>query len=85
MLLCLVAPVALAQDRTFTDGAGREIHVPRHIERVFAAGSPAATTLYTLAPDTLLGWTGPLSDAEKAFMPERYAALPVLGRLTGRA
>jgi iron complex transport system substrate-binding protein len=85
LLLCLAAPLALAQDRTFTDGAGRQLRVPQHIERVFAAGSPAATTLYTLAPDTLLGWTGPLGDAEKAFLPARYAGLPVLGRLTGRA
>ncbi|HUH86132.1 MAG TPA: iron ABC transporter substrate-binding protein [Stellaceae bacterium] len=77
--------MARAQDRTFTDGAGRQIDVPQHIERVFAAGSPAATTLYTLAPQMLLGWTAPLSDAEKAFLPARYAALPVLGRLTGRA
>jgi len=85
-LLCaLLAPPVVAQERVVTDGAGRQVKVPAHIERVFAAGSPAAITLFTLAPDKLLGWTGPLRDEEKAFLPQRYAELPVLGRLTGRA
>jgi iron complex transport system substrate-binding protein len=83
--LCLATLPAIAGDRVFTDGAGRAVRVPDRIERVLAAGSPAATTLYALAPDKLLGWTGPLREEEKSFMPERYAALPVLGRLTGRA
>lgn len=82
-LLCAVP--ALAQTRTVTDGAGRQVQVPARIERVFAAGSPAAITLYTLAPDKLLGWTDPLRPEEKRFLPPRYAALPTLGRLTGRA
>src|SRR5215472_7629021 len=85
LLIALLAPPVVAEERVVTDGAGREVRIPAHIERVFAAGSPAAITLYTLAPDKLLGWTGPLHDEEKAFLPARYAALPVLGRLTGRA
>lgn len=85
LLLCLIAWPAGAGDRAFTDGAGRVVHVPDHIARVFAAGSPAAITLYVLAPEDLLGWTGPLREEEAAFMPRRYAELPVLGRLTGRA
>lgn len=86
LLLCaLLAPSAIAQERIVTDGAGRQVKIPAHVERVFAAGSPAAITLYTLAPDKLLGWTAPLREEEKAFLPQRYAELPVLGRLTGRA
>ena len=86
LLLCaLLAPPVVAQERVVTDGAGRQVKIPAHIERVFAAGSPAAIILYTLAPTKLLGWTGPLREEEKAFLPPRYAALPVLGRLTGRA
>jgi len=84
LALCLFAAPARA-DRVVTDGAGRAVHVPDHIDRVFAAGSPAAVTLYVLAPDKLLGWTAPLRDDEKEFLPARYAELPVLGRLTGRA
>ena len=37
-----------------------------------------------LAPDRLLGWTRAPSPAERAFLPQRYADLPELGRLTGR-
>lgn len=85
LLLCLLAWPAAAADRIVTDGAGRAVHVPEHIARVFAAGSPAAITLYVLAPDKLLGWTEPLREDDAAFLPRRYADLPVLGRLTGRA
>src|SRR5215472_239589 len=86
-LICgFVASSAAADDRrVFVDGAGRNVAVPTQIERVFAAGSPAAITIFTLVPDKLLGWTGPLREEEKAFLPRHAAALPVLGRLTGRA
>jgi iron complex transport system substrate-binding protein len=51
---------------------------------VFVAGPPAAITLYMLAPDKLLGWTSVMRPLEKPFLPQRYADLPELGRLTGR-
>lgn len=41
---------------TVTDSAGRAITIPAKVARVFPAGPPAAITLYTLAPDVLLGW-----------------------------
>src|SRR5260221_3590094 len=85
-LLCWsLAPASAAATRTVTDGAGRQVQIPAHIERVFAAGSPAAITLFTLGPDKLLGWTAPLNDEENAYLPAQAAALPVLRRLTGRA
>jgi iron complex transport system substrate-binding protein len=67
----LAAP-AVAQEPTVLDGAGRRVVVPRRVERVFPAGPPAAIQLYTLAPQTLVGWpranrpasaTGPRSAA----------------------
>jgi iron complex transport system substrate-binding protein len=85
LLLGLLSLPVLAEERVFTDGAGRQVRVPEHVARVFAAGDPAAITLFTLAPDKLLGWTFPLRDDEKAFLPAPSAGLPVLGRLTGRA
>src|SRR5690242_9134789 len=92
LLLALVASVtslsAFAADaptRRFTDAAGRTVTLPARIERVFAAGRPAAITLFTIAPDKLLGWPQAFRDEEKAFLPERYAELPVLGGLFGRA
>ncbi len=87
-ILCIVAafaPIsgALAQ-QVFRDDAGREVALPARIEKVWPAGPPAEALLYILAPEKLIGWTHPISDNAKAFMPEREAGLPVIGRLTGR-
>jgi iron complex transport system substrate-binding protein len=81
----LRALAADAPTRSFTDAAGRTVTLPERIERVFAAGRPAAITLFTIAPDKLLGWPQAFRDEEKAFLPARYADLPVLGGLFGRA
>src|SRR5215470_4812701 len=80
-----LATIALGADkRMVMDSAGRRVEVPSKIDRVFAAGGPASVFAYTLAPEKLLGWTSPLTPEERAYIPDRYAGLPVLGRLTGR-
>lgn len=84
-LLLAVSAAAEQPTRTVVDGAGRTVAVPARVERVYAAGPPASVILYTLAPDKLLGWTRAPRPDEQAFMPDKYAALPELGRLTGRA
>ncbi len=76
---------AEANTRTVTDSAGRQVAIPAKIGRIFAAGTPAAITLYTLVPDRLVGWPDPLRDEAKPYLPAQYASLPVTGRLTGRA
>lgn len=81
----LAAPaVAPARAREITDDAGRRVTVPARVARVFAAGPPASIALFALAPDTLLGWTSPWRAADRAFVDDRWANLPVTGRLTGR-
>jgi iron complex transport system substrate-binding protein len=76
---------AVATDRRqFVDAAGRRVEVPAQVARVFAAGGPASIFVYTLAPEKLLGWTRAPSPEDRAFLPPRFAALPALGRLTGR-
>jgi iron complex transport system substrate-binding protein len=82
MIMVAACPAAAA--RVVVDDAGRRVEVPDKIERVFAAGPPASILLYTVAPQTMVGWTRPLSAEERAFVPAPYAALPTLGRLTGR-
>ena len=56
LLPAIAALPALAADAFVTDGAGRRVAAPRKVERVFPAGPPAAILLYTLAPQTLIGW-----------------------------
>jgi iron complex transport system substrate-binding protein len=75
---------ATAASRNFVDAAGREVAVPSPVQRVYAAGAPAAVLLYTLAPDRMIGWNRPLTEAEKSFMAPGYRDLPELGQLTGR-
>jgi iron complex transport system substrate-binding protein len=80
----LPAIAAADEGRSFVDSAGRSVQLPERVERVYAAGHPASILLYTLAPDTLLGWSRRLPAQAAEYMPERYFDLPKLGRLTGR-
>ncbi|WEF25581.1 iron ABC transporter substrate-binding protein [Paracoccus sp. S3-43] len=83
--LLLAAPaLALAQDRTVTDATGRAVSVPAAPARVFAAGPPAATLLYTLKPDAMVGWVRAPTPEDLRFLRPEAAALPQLGMLTGR-
>jgi len=66
------------------DATGREIRPPAKVERVYAAGPPAGMLVFAIAPDKLTGWTRAMRPSEAQFLPERYAQLPELGRLTGR-
>lgn len=80
----IVACPALGRASTVTDGAGRVVAVPRSVERVFPAGPPAAIVLYTLAPDTLLGWPRANRAEELAYLDPLIGSRPEVGRLTGR-
>jgi len=82
-VLLFAALPALAA-REFTDDAGRRVALPDKVTRVYAAGPPASVLVFALAPDTLVGWTRAFRPDEMAWVPEKYAKLPELGRLTGR-
>jgi len=80
--LAFAPPFAAA--RPFTDSGGRKISVPDEVHRVFPAGPPASVTLFTVAPEKMLGWSRAPSPEARSFLPARYAELPEIGRLTGR-
>ncbi|GGF70311.1 ABC transporter substrate-binding protein [Azorhizobium oxalatiphilum] len=82
LLLAFAATPATA--RMVTDSAGRQVEIPDHVTRVFAAGPPASVLVYTVAPQTLIGWTRAPRPAEKPFLLPAVRDLPELGRLTGR-
>jgi len=73
-----------AQAKRFIDSGGRRVDVPDKVEQVFPAGPPASATLYTAAPEKMLGWTRAPSPQARPFLPAKYAELPEIGRLTGR-
>ena len=62
-----------ARAASVTDGAGRAVSVPARVERVFPAGPPAAITLYTLAPELLIGWPRANRADEREFLLRRSA------------
>src|SRR5450631_1388285 len=81
-VLSLVSvPASAAQ---FEDSAGRAVTIPDRVERVMAAGPPAAVVLYVLAPQKMIGWTTPPRPNEREFLLPAVRDLPELGRLTGR-
>lgn len=82
-LATLAAPRA-ARAATVRDGAGRDVPVPAKVERIFPAGPPAAITLYTLAPDLLLGWPRANRAEELPFLLPGVGDRPEIGRITGR-
>ncbi len=85
LLLLLMVPVKAAlSGEAVADATGREIRPAAKVERVYAAGPPASTVIFAIAPEKLVGWTRALRPHEAEFFPEKYAALPELGRLTGR-
>jgi iron complex transport system substrate-binding protein len=67
-----------------TDSAGRQVAIPDTVTRVFAAGPPASTLLYVLAPQAMIGWVRAPRETEKPFLLPAVRDLPELGRLTGR-
>jgi iron complex transport system substrate-binding protein len=79
----LIAP-RLARAAAVTDATGREITIPDKVERIFAAGPPAAILLYTFAPELLLGWTRNPDPAQCALLGPGACDKPEVGRLTGR-
>jgi iron complex transport system substrate-binding protein len=74
----------LAHAATVTDATGRAITIPDKVERIFAAGPPAAIVLCTFAPELLLGWTKSPEPAQCAFLGAGACDKPEVGRLTGR-
>jgi iron complex transport system substrate-binding protein len=81
-LIALAQPVAA--ERMVTDSAGRQVAVPDRIERVFAAGPPAAVLLYVLAPDRMIGWPRAPRPEELPYIAPQYRDLPEVGWLSGR-
>ncbi len=81
-LVCLVPAMASAAE--VTDSAGRRVSLPAKIDRVFAAGGPAAILLYVLAPELMVGWPRSPREEERPYIAQAYRGLPEVGMITGR-
>ncbi len=93
LLFCLMAPVwaqasyeaaKAPQTIVFTDSTGREGELPANITRVAPSGPAAQMILYSVAPDSLIGWGTKLSDVQKKYLESKYWNLPVFGQFYGK-
>ena len=83
-LLFLIAFWAIPSGAAdFVDSAERYVALPNQIGRVMAADQSAAVLVYVLAPEKLVGWSRPLSREQRAYIPAKFARLPVIGQLSG--
>lgn len=69
----------------FTDSTGREVELPRKIERAASGGPLANIMIYGVQPDVLVGWSSSPSDATKKYIEEKYWDLPEYGKFYGNA
>ena len=67
----------------FVNSAERYVVLPDRVGRVMAADQSAAVLVFVLAPEKLVGWSRPLSRDQRAYLPAKFARLPVVGQLTG--
>ena len=81
LFVALLALPSRAAD--FVDSAERYVVLPDRIGRVMAADQSAAVLVFVLAPEKLVGWSRPLSREQRAYLPAKFARLPVVGQLTG--
>lgn len=66
--------------RTITDMAGREIEVPKKINKVFTTSPVGTIALYSIDPTKVAGLNSEISPAEAKYLDEDFQKLPVLGR-----
>jgi iron complex transport system substrate-binding protein len=78
LVTLLTGPAGAA---SFVDAAERYVVVPDHIGRVLTANQPADVLVFVLAPEKLLGWSAPLSRGQRAYLPAKFARLPIVGHL----
>ena len=83
VLLALLFASVTARAAEFIDSAGRRVMLPDQIARIMPAGPASAVFVYVLVPAKLIGWPLPLSRAQRALIPAKYARLPVVGQLGG--
>ena len=63
----------------FVDSAERYVVLPDRVGRVMTANQSADVLVFVLAPEKLLGWSAPLSRGQRAFIPAKFARLPIVG------
>ena len=67
----------------FTDDLGREVELPRQIDRICPSGFTAQQVLLTMAPDKMVGLAQELNDDQLRIFGEKFKDCPVFGAVLG--
>ena len=67
----------------FTDSVGRQVELPKNIEKIAVSGPLAQIAVFALAPDKLVGVASAWDESAKQYVGEKYYNLPELGQLYG--
>lgn len=66
--------------RTIMDMAGREVVIPKEVNRIFPATPIAMVPIYTINPDKLVAKSFELTEEEKKYTVESFHKIPALGK-----
>ena len=66
--------------RIIKDMAGREIEIPKEINKVFTTSPVGTIALYSINPSLIAGLNGDVTAFEEKYLTEEYTSLPILGR-----
>lgn len=82
--MCLSLSLALAEEtQSFTDSVGREVTLPKNIERIVPSGPLSQMVLVTLAPEMFVAAASAFDEDEIAFIKVKED-LPVVGAVYGK-
>lgn len=70
--------------RVIKDIAGREITIPRKINKVFTTSAVGTIALYTIDPSKIAGLNSEVGELEERYLTKEYLELPVLGSYKGK-
>ncbi|MDO5719078.1 MAG: ABC transporter substrate-binding protein, partial [Tissierellia bacterium] len=73
-----------SETRIFVDSLGREVEIPKTIERIAPSGHMAQMIIYSLDPDILIGWGRLPGKAAQKYIDEKYLSLPEFGAFYGK-
>lgn len=67
----------------FTDSTGREVEIPKNINKVAPSGPLAQMVLYSIAPEKMIGWARKPAESEEKYFDQKTLDLPTFGMFYG--
>ena len=65
--------------RIIKDMAGREVEIPKKVDKVFTTSGVGTIALYSINPSKIAGLNSKLTELEEKYLTKEYQQLPILG------